>query len=76
MSSKWATGKDIYNCLTKIFDNSVHIIHPDFSSIDTPVDSKTIDGIINYIEVINELIRIDGGKLKKPTVIKIQGWDD
>jgi hypothetical protein len=67
-SNTLASGQGIYDCLVQIFGDNVHIIHPDLSSIDSPIDSNDIYGAINYIEAIEQFIRQDEGNLQKPVI--------
>jgi hypothetical protein len=54
--------------LTSLFKDFVHIIDPDLSSINSPVDTFSIEGAINYVKIIETMIKKDGGSLKKPIV--------
>ena len=66
-SNVWATGHGINQELEEIFGEEAHIIHPNLSSIHSPT-SQGIDGVANYIKEIQEIIRTDGGELKKPII--------
>ena len=68
LSNNWATGQGIYECLTIIFGDEFHVIHPDLSSIYSPASDNDIFGAMNYIKEIEECIRIDGGDLQKPII--------
>jgi hypothetical protein len=60
-----ATGYWIYKALVTIFGDDVDIIDPLLSSIHSPADSTFISGVVNYTEVIEEIIKKDG-IIKKP----------
>ena len=67
-SNTWAESQGIFKCLERIFGDEAYIIHPDLSSIHSPVDNNDISGAVNYIEAIEEKIKADGGELKKPII--------
>ena len=64
----WASGQGIYNCLLKIFEDTVHIIHPGISLINTPTCTTSPSGVVNYIHAIDYIVKIDQGELKKPII--------
>jgi Predicted AAA-ATPase len=67
-SQEWATDEGINNCLIEVFKNEAHIIHPNLSSILSPVDTENILGVLNYIETLQKIIIQDGGELRKPVI--------
>jgi hypothetical protein len=72
VSDTLAAGYGIAQKLQSILGDTVHIIHPTLSSIDTPVsavEEKAIQGSINYVKEINELLK--GQELDKPIVMII-----
>jgi Predicted AAA-ATPase len=68
-SEELATGEGINSCLVEIFENEAHIIHPNLLSIEFPVITKMMSGIVSYIEILQKLIIVDEGELKKPIIV-------
>jgi hypothetical protein len=54
--------------LRNIFGGFAHIINPDVSLKNSPVDTLRVEGAINYIKRIEIMIEKDKGVLKKPIV--------
>ena len=67
-SETWASGQGIYGCLLKIFEDTVHIIHPDLSLIDTPTCTTSLSGVVNYIDAIDNILKQDQRELQKPII--------
>lgn len=72
--NSWATGHGINQTLIELLGDTVHVIHPDTSSVfSLASDDKknAIQGSINYTKIIEGFIQNDGGELRKPIVMVI-----
>lgn len=84
-SETWATGHGINEFLGQLFQDQVHIIHPDSSSIHSPVASdqrNALEGAVNYAKMIggyvvndeavaNGFKGQDGGNITRPIIMVI-----
>ena len=69
----WAKGEGIHQALACYLGEFAHIIHPELSSVHSPLATggpqAALPGAVNYVRAIQEKIKRDGGSLRHPIIM-------